>query len=128
MKTTSFSLHSLNSLILYRLGLALARSLMPEPNEPPRANSPNLYLNNAISTAGNYLDYPEELALYPSSRVSHTPSVSGFEGPETTRVFDVFEDNRVRKKVTGSITNPPVQTEHSIMILLSSPTSPQSFH
>lgn len=50
---------------------------MLEPNEPPRANLPKLFLNNAILTAGNYLDYGEEVALYPSPRVRHTPSVGG---------------------------------------------------
>ena len=34
-----------------------------EPGEPPRANSPELYLNDAASAAGNYPDYPEEVAL-----------------------------------------------------------------
>ncbi|KAJ6056946.1 hypothetical protein N7460_000220 [Penicillium canescens] len=68
-----------------------------EPNELPRANSPDLYHNDELSTAGNYPDYPEEVALYPSSRVSDTPSVAGLEGPGTTRVFDVFEDDRIRQ-------------------------------
>ncbi|KAI2766166.1 hypothetical protein DTO012A8_8618 [Penicillium roqueforti] len=55
-------------------------TLSLEPGEPPRANSPELYLNDAASAAGNYPDYPEEVALYPSSR--DTASVTGLEGPE----------------------------------------------
>lgn len=70
---------------------------MLEPNELPRANSPNLYYNNELLTARNYPDYPKEVALYPSSRVSDTPSIAGLEGPRTTRVFDVFEDDRIRQ-------------------------------
>lgn len=70
-----------------------------EPGEPPRANSPELYLNDAASAAGNYPDYPEEVALYPSSR--DTASVTGLEGPGTTRVFDVFEDDGTRQSDGG---------------------------
>lgn len=65
-----------------------------EPGEPPQANSPKLYLNDIALAAGNYPDYPKEVALYPSSR--DTTSVTGLEGPGTTRVFDVFKDNSTR--------------------------------
>ncbi|KAJ5982116.1 hypothetical protein N7451_012216 [Penicillium sp. IBT 35674x] len=66
-----------------------------ESRDPSRAVSPELYLNDTPAT-GTYPEYPEEVALYPSSRGSDTPSVTGLEGPGTTRVFDVFEDESDR--------------------------------
>ncbi|KAF2999098.1 hypothetical protein E8E15_000321 [Penicillium rubens] len=54
--------------------------------------SPNVYQSDA-SAANNYPDYPQEVALYPSSRASSTPSATGLDGPGTTRVFDVFGDD-----------------------------------
>jgi hypothetical protein len=74
-------------------------SLILEPGKLPRANSPKLYLNNAASAAGNYPKYPEEVALYPSSR--ETPSITSLEGPGTTRVFDIFEENSTRQSDRG---------------------------
>ncbi|KAJ5160958.1 uncharacterized protein N7482_007962 [Penicillium canariense] len=47
----------------------------------------------AADTNSDYPDYPEEVALYPSSRVSSSPSVTGLDGPGTSRVFDVFQDD-----------------------------------
>ncbi|CAI7605787.1 unnamed protein product [Penicillium manginii] len=64
----------------------------------------------AADTYSDYPDYPEEVALYPSSRVSSSPSVTGLDGPGTSRVFDVFQDDpaeqerenvRVRSSVRG---------------------------
>jgi hypothetical protein len=57
---------------------------------------PSVYQNNA-SAADTYPDYPEEVALYPSSRISSTPSATGLNGPRTTRVFDVFEVDHTRQ-------------------------------
>ncbi|KAJ6137352.1 hypothetical protein N7471_003838 [Penicillium samsonianum] len=67
-----------------------------ETGRHSRSISPNLYHNDASAT-DSYPDYPEEVALYPSCRVSSTPSVTGFDGPGTTRVFDVFEDDHNRQ-------------------------------
>lgn len=61
-----------------------------------RACSPHRYPDNAESSAGNYPDYPEEVALYPSS-VSDAPSVTGLYNPGTTRVFDIFQDDRIEQ-------------------------------
>ncbi|KAJ5406078.1 hypothetical protein N7465_007362 [Penicillium sp. CMV-2018d] len=60
-----------------------------------RPVSPDAYPDDAPA-ADNYPNYPEEVALYPSSRVSSTASVTGLDGPGTTRVFDVFEDDHVQ--------------------------------
>lgn len=43
---------------------------MLEPNEPPGANLPKLFLNDAILTPGNYPDYCEEVALFPPEFVT----------------------------------------------------------
>ncbi|KAJ6098847.1 hypothetical protein N7467_000382 [Penicillium canescens] len=58
---------------------------------PSRPISLELYHNDALATDG-YPDYPEEVTLYSSFRVSSTPSVTGLDGPGSTRVFDVFRD------------------------------------
>ncbi|KAJ5642495.1 hypothetical protein N7490_006495 [Penicillium lividum] len=63
-----------------------------ESPNPSRAVSPELYFSDTSPATGTYPEYPEEVALYPSSRGSDTPSVTGLDGPGTTRVFDVFED------------------------------------
>lgn len=60
-----------------------------------RPVSPDAYPDDAPA-ADNYPNYPEEVALYPSSRVSSTASVTGLNGPGTTRVFDVFEDDHMQ--------------------------------
>lgn len=70
-----------------------------EPGKPPQANSPELYLNNAVSVAGNYPNYPEEVALYPYSQ--DTASVTSLEGSSTMRVFEVFEDDGIRQSDGG---------------------------
>lgn len=54
-----------------------------------RAFSPHRYPNNADDSIENYLDYPEEVALY-LSLVSDAPLVTGLYGPRTIRVFNVF--------------------------------------
>lgn len=50
-----------------------------------------------ILAADNYLDhpdYPEEVSLSPySSASSSSPSVTGLDGPGTSRIFDVFQDD-----------------------------------
>lgn len=50
-----------------------------------------------ISTAEDYCghpDYPEMVALFPDSRASSSsPSVTGIDGPGTSRIFDVFQDD-----------------------------------
>lgn len=56
-----------------------------------RPVSSEIYHCDAVAT-NDYPDYPEEVALYSSSRVSSTPSVTGLDGPGSTRVFDVFGD------------------------------------
>ncbi|KAJ5937062.1 hypothetical protein N7466_003512 [Penicillium verhagenii] len=48
---------------------------------------------SAAATSSNHPDYPEEVALYPSSRGSSSSSVTGLDGPGTSRVFDVFQDD-----------------------------------
>ncbi|KAJ6114765.1 hypothetical protein N7486_000543 [Penicillium sp. IBT 16267x] len=45
-----------------------------EIGQLPRPVSPDVYHNDASAT-DNYPEYPEEVGLYPSSRVSSTPSV-----------------------------------------------------
>ncbi|CAG7918970.1 unnamed protein product [Penicillium olsonii] len=70
-----------------------------EPNKPPQANSPELYLNNTALAARNYPDYPKEIALYPSSQ--DTISVTNLEDPSTTRVFDIFKDNNTKQNDRG---------------------------
>ncbi|KAJ5121535.1 uncharacterized protein N7515_009496 [Penicillium bovifimosum] len=60
-----------------------------------RPVSPDTYPKDAPA-ADNYPSYPEEVALYPSSRVSSTASVTGLDGPGTMRVFDVFEDEHMQ--------------------------------
>ncbi|CAI7641637.1 unnamed protein product [Penicillium pancosmium] len=52
----------------------------------------------AADTYSDHPDYPEEVALYPSSRVSSSPSVTGLDGPGTSRVFDVFQDDPAEHK------------------------------
>jgi hypothetical protein len=47
-----------------------------------------------LPISGNSPDYPEEVGLYPPFRAGDTPSVTGLDGPGTTRVFDVFQDER----------------------------------
>jgi hypothetical protein len=47
-----------------------------------------------LSISGKSPDYPEEVGLYPPLRASATPSVTGLEGPGTSRVFNVFQDDR----------------------------------
>ncbi|OJZ83370.1 hypothetical protein ASPFODRAFT_210178 [Aspergillus luchuensis CBS 106.47] len=48
---------------------------------------------SAAATCSDHPGYPEEVALYPSSRGSSSPSVTGLDGPGTSRVFDVFQDD-----------------------------------
>jgi len=48
---------------------------------------------SAGATCSDHPDYPEEVALHPSSRGSSSPSVTGLDGPGTSRVFDVFRDD-----------------------------------
>ena len=66
-----------------------------ETDQLSRPVSPDAYPDDAPA-ADNYPNYPEEVALYPSSRVSSTASVTGIDGPGTTRVFDVFEDDHMQ--------------------------------
>ncbi|OQD80567.1 hypothetical protein PENANT_c034G08455 [Penicillium antarcticum] len=71
----------------------MAEDVAAEIGWLPPSISPDVCQSDA-SAADNY---PEEVALYPSSRVSSTPSVTGLDGPGTTRVFDVFEDDHTRQ-------------------------------
>jgi len=48
---------------------------------------------SATATCSDHPDYPEEVTLHPSSRGSSSPSVTGLDGPGTSRVFDVFQDD-----------------------------------
>ncbi|KAJ5259221.1 hypothetical protein N7478_012202 [Penicillium angulare] len=49
-----------------------------------------------ISTVDIYPDhpdYPEEVALFSSSRASSSPSVTSVDRPGILRIFDVFQDD-----------------------------------
>lgn len=77
-----------------------------ETDRLSRPVSPGAYPDDGPA-AENYPKYPEEVALYPSSRVSSIASVTGLDGPGTTRVFDVFKDDHMpctpsrRKRALG---------------------------
>ena len=55
-----------------------------------------------ILAADNYLDhpdYPEEVSLSPYSPASSSsPSVTGLDGPGTSRIFDVFQDDPMEQE------------------------------
>jgi len=79
-----------------------------ETNRLSRPISPKAYPDNTPA-ADNYPNYPEEVALYPSSRVSSTASITSLDRPRITRVFDVFEDDYMqftpsrRKRALGDL-------------------------
>lgn len=50
----------------------------------------------ATATCSDYPDFTE-VALYPSSRVSSSPSVTDLDGAGTSRVFNVFQDDPVEE-------------------------------
>lgn len=79
--------------LLFNLFKTNGVRLVSDPRRLSRASSPVLCYDDTLSASRNFLDYPEEVALYPSSRASGTPSVTGLEGPRTTKVFDVFHDD-----------------------------------
>lgn len=76
-------------------------SRVSEVDEPSRAHSCNLYLDDTLSAPCDYPEDPEEVILYPTSRARDTPSVMGLEGPWTTRVFEVFEGDRSTQSERG---------------------------
>ncbi|KAJ5215489.1 uncharacterized protein N7498_001896 [Penicillium cinerascens] len=94
-----------------------------------RPVAPDAYPDDAPA-ADNYPGYPEEVALYPSSRVSSTASVTGLNGPGTTRVFDVFEDDHMqftpsrRKRALGNPSNPsPKRRRYPASTTINAPKS-----
>lgn len=82
-----------HKLLLRTLFESNVGSLVSDPRGLSRASSPGLCQDDTLSASGNFPGYPEEVGLFPSSRASCTPSVTGLDGPGTTRVFDVFRDD-----------------------------------
>lgn len=77
-------LRRLNVIILVSQNRQSAEDVMHETSARDTAGA---------DTYSDYPDYPEEVALYPSSRVSSSPSVTGLDGPGTSRVFDIFQND-----------------------------------
>ncbi|KAI2791658.1 hypothetical protein POX_c04524 [Penicillium oxalicum] len=65
-----------------------------ESHEHSRSYSPRIPLDDSLSATEHHPPYPEDVALHPTSQGRNSPSVTGLEGPGTTRIFDVFEDDQ----------------------------------
>ena len=83
--------HNYPPFSLFEINVAFPASA---PDITSRATSPGFSHDDTLSLSGNAPDYPEEVGLYPPFRANDTPSVTGLQGPGTTRVFDVFQENR----------------------------------
>ncbi|KAL2848997.1 hypothetical protein BJX68DRAFT_267341 [Aspergillus pseudodeflectus] len=58
-----------------------------------QATSPSMLPPAALSDVANFPEYPQEVALYASPQTDGSPSVTGLDGPGSSRVFDVFADD-----------------------------------
>ncbi|KAL2836627.1 hypothetical protein BJY01DRAFT_251879 [Aspergillus pseudoustus] len=57
------------------------------------AECPSVFPQATHSVVANFPEYPPEVALYASPQTDGSPSVTGLDGPGSSRVFDVFADD-----------------------------------